>query len=103
MIRRPPRSTLFPYTTLFRSRVAAQRHAHAESLRERDQVAVVHARERQWIHALGRKPVGDLVAHRLTSMWSAARSAGPAGAGAPSNTARAVAVLGKAITSRRVP
>src|SRR2546427_1567957 len=25
MIRRPPRSTLFPYTTLFRSRVAAGR------------------------------------------------------------------------------
>src|SRR3989475_13064388 len=32
MIRRPPRSTLFPYTTLFRSAVAplAARHAHAE-------------------------------------------------------------------------
>src|SRR2546426_9341514 len=27
MIRRPPRSTLFPYTTLFRSRVAATVHA----------------------------------------------------------------------------
>src|SRR3712207_8570075 len=27
MIRRPPRSTLFPYTTLFRS-LQAQRHAH---------------------------------------------------------------------------
>src|SRR3989454_8817424 len=27
MIRRPPRSTLFPYTTLFRSRVARQRAA----------------------------------------------------------------------------
>src|SRR2546422_4091360 len=27
MIRRPPRSTLFPYTTLFRSRLAAQGHA----------------------------------------------------------------------------
>src|SRR2546422_8345536 len=26
MIRRPPRSTLFPYTTLFRSRVAAGEH-----------------------------------------------------------------------------
>src|SRR5256885_11935555 len=26
MIRRPPRSTLFPYTTLFRSRVAAGQH-----------------------------------------------------------------------------
>src|SRR5260370_4400355 len=25
MIRRPPRSTLFPYTTLFRSRTASQR------------------------------------------------------------------------------
>src|SRR3712207_7336947 len=27
MIRRPPRSTLFPYTTLFRSSVAGRRHA----------------------------------------------------------------------------
>src|SRR5256885_13169473 len=26
MIRRPPRSTLFPYTTLFRSRRAGERH-----------------------------------------------------------------------------
>src|SRR2546422_2062785 len=28
MIRRPPRSTLFPYTTLFRSLARAQRRAH---------------------------------------------------------------------------
>src|SRR2546426_2480565 len=28
MIRRPPRSTLFPYTTLFRSASAARAHAH---------------------------------------------------------------------------
>src|SRR5258708_19997755 len=28
MIRRPPRSTLFPYTTLFRSRVAVRRALH---------------------------------------------------------------------------
>src|SRR2546421_7586939 len=27
MIRRPPRSTLFPYTTLFRSELVARRHA----------------------------------------------------------------------------
>src|SRR5258708_24918040 len=27
MIRRPPRSTLFPYTTLFRSRMSARRSA----------------------------------------------------------------------------
>src|SRR3989449_10552372 len=32
MIRRPPRSTLFPYTTLFRSAV----HRLAEKLEERD-------------------------------------------------------------------
>src|SRR2546422_5025725 len=50
MIRRPPRSTLFPYTTLFRS-----------------------------------------------------RSAELAGAGAPSNRARAVVVFGNAITSRSDP
>src|SRR6266496_1410541 len=29
MIRRPPRSTLFPYTTLFRSAGRAVRHTHA--------------------------------------------------------------------------
>src|SRR2546425_2419393 len=28
MIRRPPRSTLFPYTTLFRSVAAGSRHRH---------------------------------------------------------------------------
>src|SRR2546422_5036970 len=31
MIRRPPRSTLFPYTTLFRSLIAARSHAFASS------------------------------------------------------------------------
>src|SRR5215203_5402100 len=31
MIRRPPRSTLFPYTTLFRSRVRPQRHGSPDS------------------------------------------------------------------------
>src|SRR3989449_7723045 len=32
MIRRPPRSTLFPYTTLFRSRAAREPQSHAESI-----------------------------------------------------------------------
>src|SRR3712207_8565401 len=31
MIRRPPRSTLFPYTTLFRSHVAGEREAGHEA------------------------------------------------------------------------
>src|SRR3712207_8635608 len=33
MIRRPPRSTLFPYTTLFRSVPVGQRRAHAAHVR----------------------------------------------------------------------
>src|SRR5437764_9773376 len=32
MIRRPPRSTLFPYTTLFRSLLAGQPAAHGEGV-----------------------------------------------------------------------
>src|SRR5256885_7184566 len=35
MIRRPPRSTLFPYTTLFRSRYYSQRKANAAGGRGR--------------------------------------------------------------------
>src|SRR2546430_7232577 len=34
MIRRPPRSTLFPYTTLFRSEQQVQRDRGAHELRE---------------------------------------------------------------------
>src|SRR3712207_7962013 len=63
MIRRPPRSTLFPYTTLFRSVEAAEHRAHrlrreaeevvriavdAEQERRRDQACAArlhHARE----------------------------------------------------------
>src|SRR5438094_7318364 len=35
MIRRPPRSTLFPYTTLFRSQRTRQRRAAEDRLRAR--------------------------------------------------------------------
>src|SRR3990167_7059780 len=34
MIRRPPRSPLFPYTPLFRSRELAERAIHDEALRD---------------------------------------------------------------------
>src|SRR2546425_4921447 len=39
MIRRPPRSTLFPYTTLFRS-IGAHRHAAGDRLAHRDDVGL---------------------------------------------------------------
>src|SRR5260370_28890551 len=43
MIRRPPRSTLFPYTTLFRSEDAA--HTAADLRADADRAAVVFAHQ----------------------------------------------------------
>src|SRR3712207_6883551 len=43
MIRRPPRSTLFPYTTLFRSEPPREQQEPAE----RERVGVDHPRERR--------------------------------------------------------
>src|SRR5690348_17468761 len=40
MIRRPPRSTLFPYTTLFRSLATVKRHAPYTELRSAPPIAV---------------------------------------------------------------
>src|SRR5256885_7082739 len=40
MIRRPPRSTLFPYTTLFRSRACKARHGECLCSEAADEVAV---------------------------------------------------------------
>src|SRR3712207_7978555 len=51
MIRRPPRSTLFPYTTLFRSKAAGSQqriapHQHAAARRRRDPaLRIVHPGE----------------------------------------------------------
>src|SRR5438034_6833105 len=46
MLRRPPRSTLFPYTTLFRSRGPCRGHVPG-SRTSRDHVPFQHCRERQ--------------------------------------------------------
>src|SRR6266705_5629753 len=54
MIRRPPRSTLFPYTTLFRSALEADRgEAAADRRREQDAQHLVR-RERAQHEARGR-------------------------------------------------
>src|SRR3712207_8585660 len=42
MIRRPPRSTLFPYTTLFRSGVPALLHEAAAGVLDADEEALLH-------------------------------------------------------------
>src|SRR2546422_5129337 len=44
MIRRPPRSTLFPYTTLFRSRLRALRGHDGRSVRQPRGQALQHER-----------------------------------------------------------
>src|SRR2546421_4840667 len=61
MIRRPPRSTLFPYTTLFRSHsdpydAGEQRHEHRDLARRQVRELLVHALV-EWIenHALQRR------------------------------------------------
>src|SRR3712207_7211015 len=63
MIRRPPRSTLFPYTTLFRSRRIAQ--VDDRALRPVRPGAVQDARDRVVVGALQRRQElrRGLVAH----------------------------------------
>src|SRR3712207_8985831 len=67
MIRRPPRSTLFPYTTLFRSLVDVERVPLAARVPDRPLLDVPHAHPR--VHPVGveglavdveRVPVGRL-------------------------------------------
>src|SRR5436309_15958335 len=55
MIRRPPRSTLFPYTTLFRSRRWRDRGRRAASLRFRKQSFQFGRRNRERIGRTDRK------------------------------------------------
>src|SRR5260370_31967925 len=57
MIRRPPRSTLFPYTTLFRSRFRQHRHlVHPPFARQfDDEVAAAPVGAEQHLLDLGRK------------------------------------------------
>src|SRR2546426_5859764 len=77
MIRRPPRSTLFPYTTLFRSvgdrrdRERGPEHPAAQEHRARRHVAAVApAPEADAVGALvelAREPAGDRKSTRLNS------------------------------------
>src|SRR5258707_3684301 len=77
MIRRPPRSTLFPYTTLFRSLALAQHgalRAPARPLRDASAVsdqadtAPGPLRDRAWVPGADRRgPPGDRKSTRLNS------------------------------------
>src|SRR2546430_9090952 len=54
MIRRPPRSTLFPYTTLFRSQFEALRTSYEEQCRRRsEEMEAQHAEIDHLAHDFG--------------------------------------------------
>src|SRR5256885_2661674 len=63
MIRRPPRSTLFPYTTLFRSLAAVQDAAHLRA-RRRD---LFEEKRRARLHSFVAQLAGPLHLHRAVS------------------------------------
>src|SRR5260370_28585631 len=65
MIRRPPRSTLFPYTTLFRSPLAVKAY---------DVLASRVPAERRQARGLRRQPVFNMRAVRLAVMLKTGRS-----------------------------
>src|SRR5688572_32204401 len=75
MIRRPPRSTLFPYTTLFRSRVAAAGPAAAAALLRAALCQLHdHGTRRRLDLQRGRDAVGRAVEDELRLLRRAGRS-----------------------------
>src|SRR5690349_24223862 len=71
MLRRPPRSTLFPYTTLFRSGCVLQSRGGAGRVHDLDRTAGVVPRDRHdravRIGDAGRTTSGDRKSTRLNS------------------------------------
>src|SRR5689334_24020701 len=68
MIRRPPRSTLFPYTTLFRSRVRRMDSDKAED------ESVIMRRETACLSCLARRLEGDFANKVIPSTARPVRS-----------------------------
>src|SRR5256885_9498683 len=74
MIRRPPRSTLFPYTTLFRSeRVAKRFGVEALSVHAPEETIVAVNPRKRWI-ILGRLAVGRAGDHKPVQFFEGLRS-----------------------------
>src|SRR5256885_7347171 len=66
MIRRPPRSTLFPYTTLFRSAASNQSTLaiYSRSLLGRKDFGVNSARVARWLAALNASTIATMLPSR---------------------------------------
>src|SRR2546430_9746675 len=70
MIRRPPRSTLFPYTTLFRSLLPSARQRRIELMWDWGSGGPEPPRETQWRSVESRDPARDRKSTRLNSSHS---------------------------------
>src|SRR5256886_11986742 len=68
MIRRPPRSTLFPYTTLFRSHGLSG--GHVEQLRREDPNQIRQVGDRALRDPAGTEPTGDAKDRKSTRLNS---------------------------------
>src|SRR2546427_6997198 len=71
MIRRPPRSTLFPYTTLFRSRSGGERRADHGAQGRGDDGA---RREPRLLHRLEGADVGEALRDRKSTRLNSSHS-----------------------------
>src|SRR3712207_7031018 len=60
MIRRPPRSTLFPYTTLFRSALDRERVEQLGERVRRDHLERVRVEREDGVAALDHRPVAEV-------------------------------------------
>src|SRR2546426_3213144 len=67
MIRRPPRSTLFPYTTLFRSELSPHRAADEPAHSRHEHGRSVHRRRALFELAVPAEVLGDRKSTRLNS------------------------------------
>src|SRR6266511_3326545 len=106
MIRRPPRSTLFPYTTLFRSQrdvagpLCVRGHVSAEcSLRSEEHTSELQSREKLVCRLLLEKKKKPFASHR-TGRRRAYRRARP---DARRRARRRRAFAGRGRASRSVP
>src|SRR5688572_32232900 len=70
MIRRPPRSTLFPYTTLFRSRVFRHSPRTTRQRRGQSEVFTSARKTEERLRLVGPRPVTDRKSTRLNSSHS---------------------------------
>src|SRR3712207_9056873 len=70
MIRRPPRSTLFPYTTLFRSALFHDSHVRGATMAEGLQKALTES--------LARLPIPKLMTYQLADGWTDVKFVRPA-------------------------